>query len=59
MSKESKPQKSKKSRKPIEVLKLDRETVQDLTDRETEQLKGGVRGGAVEPKCLTRVISCI
>jgi hypothetical protein len=43
MSEESKSQKSKK---PIEVLELNREAIQDLTQPETERVKGGVRGGS-------------
>jgi len=38
MSKESKPQKPKKT---VEVLELNKETLQDLTEPETEQVKGG------------------
>ena len=43
MSKESKPQKPKKT---VEVLELNKETLQDLTEAETEQVKGGVRGAS-------------
>jgi hypothetical protein len=43
MSKESKSQKPKKT---VEVLELNKETLQDLTEPETEQVKGGVRGGS-------------
>jgi hypothetical protein len=38
MSKDSKSQKPKKT---IEVLELNKETLQDLTEPETEQVKGG------------------
>jgi len=40
MSKESKSQKSKKT---VKMLELQRETVQELTELETEQVHGGLR----------------
>ena len=40
MSKESKSQKPKK---PIEVLELNRETVQNLAEEEAVQVQGGAR----------------
>jgi len=41
MTEESKTQKAK-----IEELELNKETLQELTELETEQVKGGVRGGS-------------
>jgi hypothetical protein len=41
MTDESKPQKAEKQ---IEILELNRETVQDLAELETDQVKGGAFG---------------
>jgi len=59
MTEETKPQKAEK---PIEELELNRETIRDLTEGESEAAKGGaVEGGDLEGysyKCRSRTRQC-
>jgi hypothetical protein len=47
MTDESKPQKGEK---PVGNLELNRETVQDLSEKESDEVKGGVIAQGTQPK---------